>query len=109
VQCLENVKRRGLSAPGRPRRSAPKAPLPTIATFFPVGGAFTMVVMSKCCLLIVGDETLEISDAERFAFFLQQASAFAVIFLRADASGDCRQYIVFANLRCRGHEVTGHD
>src|SRR6202167_3357777 len=50
-------------------------------------------------LLVVGNEALEVADAERFDLFAKQTCAFAVIFLRADASGNRRKHIVFANFR----------
>src|SRR5262249_14742638 len=58
-------------------------------------------------LFVVGNEAFEIPYAERLAFLLQQASAFAVIFLRTDAAGHGGQYVFFANLGGGLHEFAG--
>ncbi len=80
-----------------------------MATFFPVEGARFTFFDVQVLLLVVGDETLEVSDAERLHLLAHQAPAFAVIFLRADAARDRRQHVVFANFRRSAHEVAGDD
>src|ERR1035438_169877 len=60
-------------------------------------------------LLVVGDKALQVSDAERLAFSLEQASPLAMIFLRTDASGNGGQHVVFTDLGGRGHVVACHD
>ena len=60
-------------------------------------------------LLVVGDEALEIADAEGLAALAEQASAFAVILLRADAAGDGGEDVIFANFGGGGEEVAVDD
>ena len=46
---------------------------------------------------------------ERLNFLAHQAAAFAVILLRADASGDGGEHVVFADLGRGAQEVAGDD
>ena len=87
-----------------PAAVRPEGPLPTMATFFPVGGAFGSVADIEVALLVVGDEALQISNAQRLNFLAHQAAAFAVVFLRADAPGDGGQHVVFADFGGRAHD-----
>ena len=65
----------------------PAGPLPTIATSF-----------------VVGYETLEVADRQGFETLTEEAGAFTLILLRADAAGDGGEDVVFANL-CGGSKV----
>ena len=60
-------------------------------------------------MLVVSDEALEIADAEGLNFFPHQAAAFAVIFLRANASRDSGKHVVFTNLGGGPQEIAGND
>ena len=60
-------------------------------------------------LLVVGDEALEVADAEGLNFFPHQAAAFAVIFLRANTSRDSGKHVVFTNLGGGAQEISGND
>ena len=60
-------------------------------------------------LFIVGDKTLQISDAQRLHFLAHQARAFAVVFLRTDAAGDGGKDVVFANLRGGAQKIARHN
>src|SRR5258705_3468885 len=55
------------------------------------------VVEIQVLLLVVGDEALEISDAQRLDLLAHQAAAFAVVLLRANAAGDGGEYNVFSD------------
>src|SRR5579862_2586368 len=65
--------------------------------------------VSSHALLVVGNKALQIADSEGLHFFREQTLAFAVIFLRADASGNGGQNIIFANLRSCAEKVADHD
>ena len=70
---------------------------------------FGQVADIQMALLIVGDETLQISNPQRLNLLAHQTAAFAVVFLRAHPPGDGRQHIVFTDFGGRAHEVASHD
>jgi hypothetical protein len=61
---------------------------PNDGHFLAGGRSFLNFVEVEVLLLVVGDEALEIADAEGLNLFSHQAAALAMIFLRADASSD---------------------
>ena len=65
--------------------------------------------MRSHALFVIGNEPLEISDAQRLHFFRQQALAFAVIFLWADPARNGGKDVVFTDFRCRGQELPSYD
>src|ERR1700675_1316912 len=71
--------------------------------------SFLNFVEVEMLLFVVGDEALEVTDAEGLNLFSHQAAALAMIFLRADASGDGGEHVVFPNLGGGAEEVPGHD
>ena len=91
VAFLHQIARRGQPRQAHCPRSRLSSPSAALSRWSEV----------EVLLLIVGDKALQVPDAERLAFSLEQASAFAVVFLRTDASRNRRQHIVFADLRRR--------
>ena len=60
-------------------------------------------------LLVIGDEALEIADAQRLNLLAHQTTAFAVVFLWADAPGNGGEHVVFADFGGRAKKVPGDD
>src|SRR4051794_26169796 len=56
---------------------------------------------SAGALLVIGDEALEVADADGFFLPSDDASALALVFLRTHAASDRGQHVVFADLRRR--------
>ncbi len=59
--------------------------------------------------LEIGDEALEVADGDGLAFLAQDAAAFALALLRANAAGDGGQRVVFAHLCGGGKKFAGVD
>src|SRR5579871_700473 len=64
--------------------------------------------MGSYALLVIGDKAFQVADAERLHFFRQQALAFAMILLWANAPGDGGQNVIFAYLG-RGPQKVSRD
>src|SRR5579862_6563304 len=65
--------------------------------------------MRAHALLVIGDEALQIADAQRLHFLRQQALPFALIFLRTNPPRHCGQHIRFADLCRRAQEIADYD
>ena len=92
-----------------PAQARPAGPLPTMPTFLPVGGRSWAMPNWPRLALPVGDEALQVADADGLALLAQHAAGFALIFLRADAAGDGGQRVVFAHLRAAAEIIAGED
>ncbi len=92
-----------------PAALRPAGPLPTMATLLPVGGAIGGQAKLAAVALEVGDKALEVADGDGLALLAENAAAFALIFLRADAAGDGGQRVVFAHLGGGGKIIAGVD
>ena len=69
-----------------------------MATFLPVGGAFSGRPNWPRLALEVGHEALEVADAQGLELVAQDAAPLALGLLRADPAGDRRQDVVLADL-----------
>src|ERR1035441_1096594 len=108
VQCLENVHLVPLLHQIPRRRQAGGAAAHD-GNFLSRRRRLGQVADVEVALFIVGDEALQVSDAQRLNLLAHQTAAFAVIFLRTDAAGDGGQHVIFADLGRRAHEVAGDD
>src|SRR5579864_5013260 len=77
--------------------------------FLSSGHRLRQIADIQMTLLVVSDETLQISNAQRLHFLAHQAATFAVIFLRANTASDGGQHVVFADFRRCAKEVAGYD
>ncbi len=80
-----------------------------MATLLPVAGAIGGQAKLAALALEVGDKALEVADGDGRAFLAEDASALALVLLRADAAGDGGQRVVFAQLGRGGKIVAGID
>ncbi len=78
-------------------------------TFFPVCGAAIGDAELTGLALPIGDEALQIGDADGLALLAQHAAGLALIFHRAHAAGDGGQRVVFAHLRCCAQVIARED
>src|SRR5271165_3707431 len=60
-------------------------------------------------LLIVGNETLQILDAQRLNLSAHEAGAFAMILLRTNPAGDGGKHVILADLCGCSQEIARHD
>ena len=80
-----------------------------MATLLPVGGAIAGSPSWPLCALEVGDEALQVADGDGLALLADDASALALVLLRADAAGDGGQRVVFAHFRRGGQKFARVD
>ena len=65
--------------------------------------------MRSHALFVIRNKALQVTNAEGLHFLRKQTLTLAMIFLRANSSGDRREHVVFPNLRCCAQEVAGHN